>query len=72
MKISEQSLDRLAMIAFGWFLAVCSFAVIGFIVFAPFGAASALAAAAAMTIVVTLIVLGLNQAVGSYTEGETR
>ncbi len=72
MKISEQSLDRLAMIAFGLFLAVCSVAVIGFIVFAQFGGAAALVAAAAMTIVVALIVLGLNQAVGSYTEGEPR
>ena len=64
MKISEQSLDRLAMIAFALFLAVCSVAVVGFIVFAQLGVAAALVAAAAMTFVVAAIVLALNRAAG--------
>jgi hypothetical protein len=65
MKIdSQKSLDRLAMILFALLFAVCSAAVIGFIVFAQFGVAAALIAAAAMTFVVAAIVLALNRAAG--------
>jgi hypothetical protein len=65
MKIdSQKSLDRLAMFAFALLLAVCSLAVIGFIVFAQFGVAAALIAAAAMMFVVAMIVLALNRAAG--------
>lgn len=64
MKISDQSMDRVAFAAFALLLAVCSVALVGFIVFAQVGVVAAVIVSAAMLLVVGAILGALNRATG--------
>lgn len=65
MTTDQSSMDRVAVLAFGLLLGVCTVGVVGIIVFAQLGIGPALIAAALMTIVVSIIVLALNQSIRS-------